>query len=258
MKPSNPSRSFLLVAAVAMVIASAPVQASESDDRLDAAFNQSYVNKTYLKDDSVKFVAKDGVVTLTGTVADDSHKVLAEETAANLPGVTKVDNQLSTKLEKAGTGSDTWIASKVKAALLFHSNVSAKTTVAVKGGVVTLTGVASSAAERDLTGEYAKDVDGVSEVKNEMTVATAEDPTVRTSAERIDDASIAAQVKTALRTHRSTSSFKTVVTVRNGEVDVTGIAANAAEKSLVSKLVGDIKGVNSVKNQMTIAEPVAK
>jgi osmotically-inducible protein OsmY len=40
-------------------------------------------------------------------------------------------------------------------------------------------------------------------------------------------------------------------------VTVSGIAKNAAEKSLVTKLVTDIDGVGSVINNMTIAVPVA-
>ena len=50
--------------------------------------------KTYLKDDSIKTESKDGVVTLTGTVAEASHKSLAQDTVASLPGVKSVDNQL--------------------------------------------------------------------------------------------------------------------------------------------------------------------
>ena len=65
-------------------------------------------------------------------------------------------------------------ALKVKTALLFHRNVRAtKTDVNVKDGIVSLSGEASSMAQKELTTEYAKDVEGVKEVKNEMTVAKA-------------------------------------------------------------------------------------
>ena len=79
--------------------------------------------------------------------------------------------------------------------------------------------------------------------------------TGKTVAEKVDDASVTAQVKTALATHHSTSAMKTKVETRNGEVTLTGIAKNAAEKSLVTKLVTDIQGVTSVKNEMTVEEP---
>ena len=251
----------LAFAAVAAVVffASAPVRASEADDRVEAAFKQTYVYKTYLKDDAVKAAAKDGVVTLTGTVAEESHKILAQDTMLSLPGVTRVDNQLATKAEVAAENADTWIGRKVKTALLFHKNVSAsQTTVEVKDGIVTLKGEATSTAQKELTSEYAKDIEGVKEVKNEMTVAATPAKAERTAGEKIDDASITAQVKTALLTHRSTSSIKTKVETLNGEVTLTGIAKNAAEKSLVTKLVTDIQGVTSVKNQMTVEEALTK
>ncbi|MCX6992383.1 MAG: BON domain-containing protein [Kiritimatiellaeota bacterium] len=252
----------LAFAAVASVVffTSAPLRASETDDRnFEASFKQTYVYKTYLKDDSVKTEAKDGVVTLTGTVAEESHKALAQETAASMPGITRVDNQLATKAEVAAENADTWIGRKVKTALLFHQNVSAsQTTVEVKDGIVTLKGEASSMAQKELTAEYAKDIEGVKEVKNEMTVAATPEKAERTTGEKIDDASITAQVKTALLTHRSTSSIKTKVETRNGEVTLTGIAKNAAEKSLVTKMVTDIQGVKNVKNQMTVEEVITK
>ena len=242
-------------AAAAMIVTSAPVRASETDDKIESSFKQTYVYKTYLKDDAVKADAKDGVVTLTGTVTEESHKSLAQETVASLPGVTKVDNKLATKAEAAAANADTWINRKVKFTLMVHRHVDAgKTTVEVKDGVVTLKGEASSAAQKELTAEYAKDIDGVKEVKNEMTVAATPAVVERTAGEKVDDASITAQVKTALWNHHSTSSMKTTVTTRNGEVTLTGIARNDAEKSLVTKLVSDIQGVNSVKNQMTVAE----
>ena len=77
-----------------------------------------------------------------------------------------------------------------------------------------------------------------------------------TTGEKIDDASITAQVKSALMAHRSTSAIHTKVETTDGVVTINGMAKNDAEKSLVSKLVNDINGVVSVNNNMTIA-PVA-
>ena len=252
----------LAFAAVAAVVffAGTPLRASETDDRnFESSFKETYVYKTYLKDDAVKTAAKDGIVTLTGTVAEESHKALAQETAASMPGVTCVDNQLATKAEVAAENADTWIGRKVKLALLFHRNVNAsQTTIEVKDGIVTLKGEASSTAQKELTAEYAKDIEGVKELRNEMTVAATPEKAERTTGEKIDDASVTAQVKTALLTHRSTSSMKTKVVTRNGEVTLTGIAKNASEKSLVTKLVTDIQGVTSVKNQMTVEEVITK
>jgi len=249
----------LAAAAAAMFVISTPLRASEADEKIESSFKNTYVYKTYLVGDAIKAEAKEGVVTLTGTVADESNKALAQETAASLPGVIRVDNKLTTKAEVAAANADTWIGRKVKLALLFHRNVRAgNTIVEVKDKVVTLKGEASSTAQKELTTEYAKDIEGVKLVKNQMTVAATPEKAERTEGEKIDDASVTAQVKMALLTHASTSSVRTKVETRDGAVTLTGIARNAAEKSLVTKLVTDIVGVTSVKNEMTVEEAKTK
>jgi osmotically-inducible protein OsmY len=243
----------MLAAASALLVTSASLRASDTDDRIESSAAKSYVFKTYLKDDSIKTESKDGVVTLTGTVAEASHKSLAQDTVTGLPGVKSVDNQLRVKGGQPAEHSDTWISMKVKSALLFHRNVSATgTKVYVNKGIVTLQGEASSQAEKELTTEYARDVDNVKEVKNLMTIATTPATASETMGDKIDDASITAQVKSSLMSHHSTSALKTGVETTDGVVTVSGIAKNDAEKSLVTKLVTDINGVNSVINNMTI------
>jgi len=238
--------------ASSLVLSVLPACAADTDDRIESAAAKSYVFKTYLKDDSIKTESKDGVVTLTGSVTDASHKSLAENTVENLPGVKSVNNQLLVSGEQPAEHSDTWINMKVKSALLFHRNVSAATTVYVKDGIVTLQGEASSQAEKELTTEYAQDVENVKEVKNNMTIAKVTVVSGETTGEKIDDASITAQVKSSLLSHRSTSALHTKVSTTDGVVTVSGPAKNEAEKSLVGKLAGDVRGVISVVNNMTV------
>ncbi|HEX7619033.1 MAG TPA: BON domain-containing protein, partial [Verrucomicrobiae bacterium] len=127
----------LLAAVSTMLMTSAPLRAADTDSRIESSAAKSYTFKTYLKDDSIKIASKDGVVTLTGTVAEASHKSLAENTVAGLPDVKSVDNQLTIKGENPAEHSDAWITMKVKTALLFHRNVSGTgTSVYTKDGVV--------------------------------------------------------------------------------------------------------------------------
>jgi osmotically-inducible protein OsmY len=239
-----------------LVFTSGPVRASETDDRIDSSFKKTYVYKTYLKDEHIKISSKDGAVTLSGSVADETHRPMAQDVAEALPGVTTVDNRIEFRGDRPAEKSDTWISMKVKAALLYRRNVSGtKTDVSVKDGVVTLKGVAASQAQKDLTTEYAKDIDGVKSVENEITVSPSLGTRGETTGEKVDDASITAQVKGSLLAHRSTSMLKTKVTTNDGVVTVSGTARNEAEKALVTKLVTDINGVQSVVNSMTIEEP---
>jgi osmotically-inducible protein OsmY len=249
----------LAIVASTLMLTSSSARAASNDSRIESSAAKSYVFKTYLKDDAIKAESKDGIVTLTGTVSEASHKSLAENTVEGLPGVKSVDNQLVVSGEQPAEHSDTWISMKVKTALLFHRNVSASgTTIYTKDGIVTLQGVASSQAQKELTTEYAKDIDNVKEVKNDMTIATAPATSEATLGDKIDDASITAEVKSALLSHRSTSALHTTVSTADGVVTVGGVAKNDAEKSLVTKLATDINGVGSVINNMTIAVPVAK
>jgi osmotically-inducible protein OsmY len=242
-----------------MLISSSPLLAADTDDRIESAAAKSHVFKTYLKDDAIKIESTSGAVILTGTVAEESHKSLAENTVAGLPGVKSVDNQLKISGEQPAEHSDAWITAKVKTALLFHRNVSGTgTTVYTKDGIVTIQGVAGSMAEKELTTEYAKDIDNVKEVKNNMTIAKTPAVPSETTGDKIDDASITAQVKSSLFSHHSTSALHTTVTTTDGVVTVSGVAKNEAEKSLVTKLATDINGVTSVVNNMTIAVPMAE
>ena len=242
----------LMVAAAALLVIDVPAYASKTDDRIESSAKKSYVFKTYLKDDDIKIQSKDGVVSLTGSVSGESHKSLAQETVASLPGVKSVDNRLEIKGERPAEKSDAWITTKVKTILLFHQNVSAMTEVNTTDGIVTLKGDATSQAQKDLTTEYAKDIEGVKDVKNEMTVSKTSKKTSRTTGDKIDDASITAQVKMTLLYHRSTSALNTSVTTKRGVVTLSGKAKNAAERDLAAKFAKDVNGVKSVKNQMTI------
>lgn len=246
------SRISNILAALALLAISVPVLASETDSRIEKSARQSYVFQTYLQGDDIKIRSVDGAVTLTGMVVEESHKSLAQETVSGLPGVRSVENRLEVKGESPAKNSDEWLTSKVKATLLFHRSVSGTTTeVYVKDGIVTLRGDASSQAQKDLTTEYARDIDGVKDVINEMTVAKSAN-NLQTLGEKIDDASITAQVKMTLLYHRSTSALNTRVETNGGVVTLEGKAKNAAEMDLASKLAKDVYGVRDVDNRMTI------
>ena len=242
----------IMVAVVALLAISVPVHASKMDDRIESTAKKSYVFKTYLQADDIKIKSTDGVVSLTGTVSEESHKTLAQETVTNLPGVKTVDNKLEIKGESPAVNSDAWLITKVKTTLLFHRSVSGlNTEVNAKDGIVTLQGEATSQAQKDLTTQYAKDIDGVKDVKNEMTVAKTSKKG-QTVGGKIDDASITALVKMTLLYHRSTSALNTSVTTKKGVVTLSGKAKNASEKDLAAKFANDVNGVKSVKNLMIV------
>lgn len=237
----------LILAAIAPVALSA---SSAADRQIEETGKSSYVYRTVLED-RVNIKANDGVVTLTGTVQDKDDKNLAADTVENIPGVIRVNNEIKVQLCYP-EHSDGWIALKVRSRLLVTANVSAANTkVEVQDGVVTLTGTAQSAAQKELTEASVKDIDHVKSVRNEIVINDA--PVAdHTMGDPIDDASITSQVKYSLLSHRSTSAFKAKVTTNEGVVILSGETASEAEKSLATKLTEGVRGVKSVSNNMTV------
>jgi hyperosmotically inducible protein len=235
------------------LVTAAPVMvfANSQDSQIEDAAKASY-NFHAVLNDHVKAHSDDGVVTLTGRVEDRDQKALAEDTVRNLPGVVSVVDRIRVESEPA-EHSDAWIALKIRSSLLFHSNVSAADTkVDVNNGTVLLTGTVDNAAQKELTEVYAKDIEGVQSVNNQLVIR--ENPSMDSSSVSVtmDDASITSEVKYSLLTHRSTSAVKTKVTTKDGVVMISGDADSDAEKDLVTKLAGSIRGVRSVDNEMVV------
>jgi len=250
MRPSHLNLRAALLSSFALVMAGIPMQAADEDHRIEASAKSSYTFMTYLKDDNIKVESAAGQVTLSGTVSRDYHKFLAQDTVAGMTGVKGVTNNLVVVGEQPAEHTDGWITMKVKTVLAFHRNVSAADTeVTTQNGVVTLRGKADSSAQKQLTSEYAKDVEGVTDVRNDLTVAKGSH---RTLGEKVDDTSITAGVKTTLLFHKSTHALATKVTTKDGVVSLHGEAKNGAERDLVTKLVEDVHGVKLVHNRMTV------
>lgn len=131
-------------------------------------------------------LAEDGIVTLRGEATSQAQKDLATKYAQDVEGVKGVQNEMTvvpaamkpdekTMGEKTGEVKewidDASVTALVKTALLQHRSTSGlDTTVVTKEGVVTLSGTAKNAAEKDLATELVSDVHGVKSVVNNMTV----------------------------------------------------------------------------------------
>ncbi len=240
-------------AATAAILAAAPATSAprDPDAAIEAQVRHSYNFRVHLKDDPIQVACKGGVVTLSGSVANAFQRTLAEDTVKGVQGVKAVDNQLTIQGSAMDKASDAWLETKVRTTLLYQRNVDAGgILVAAHGGVVTLSGTAASAAQRALAVDVAQDVEGVREVKNDLKVATS--PTQKTLAEKIDDASITAQVKASLLAHRGTHMLTTQVRTDRGVVTVRGQAKDPAERELVMRLISKIRGVRRVDNRMTL------
>ncbi len=170
---------------------------------------------------------RDGSVTLTGTAETEAEKALAGEYAADIKGVRNVDNQIRVVTDAEKRAEE------------------------VRDDANGARADAARALDPAAPGN-ARDLDR----RVDNTVRNSDlDQNRRTLGETIDDASITAQLKSALAVRRSTSAIRTEVTTRDGIVTIQGEAKSDAEKDLVSKLAENIQGVRSVRNHMVVREP---
>lgn len=235
------------------LLLTAPAAARDraQDARIEAAARRTFAFRVHLREDAVEVQARNGVVTLTGTVSDGFHRTLAEETVAGLPGVRSVENRLKVRPDAPAEASDAWLAARIRAALRYRRDLRAeRIDVEVREGVATLSGSVPTAQDRDRAGAAVREVEGVREVRNTLTVDAA---VARPLAERLDDATITAQVKVMLLFRRGTRTLATRVATDRGTVTLRGTARTPAERRLAGQVARDVQGVRRVINRMTVA-----
>lgn len=172
---------------------------------------------------------------------------------------------------------DSWITAKVKSKLAAAKDVGAfGTNVDTRDGVVTLRGEVDTEAEKTLAGRYAREIEGVRRVDNQLVVRgmpdredtgvfdrddAASDDTREQVPQRgwgdralggIDDAAITARVKSALAGTRGTRALKTNVDTKQGTVTLTGTARSESEKELAEEVAKGVNGVREVDNQIQV------
>jgi osmotically-inducible protein OsmY len=120
--------------------------------------------------------------------------------------------------------------------------------VAVKDGVVTLSGFVSSYMEKDAAEKAAKRVYGVRAVANDLQVKLASTRT---------DPEIARDVVEELENHILIPADKIKVTVRNGWVTLEGTVDWQYQKNLAESAVKKLRGVIGISNNIEVKPRVS-
>jgi osmotically-inducible protein OsmY len=120
------------------------------------------------------------VVTLFGVVPTDAHVESMIGIASNTKGVDEVVNQLTVRTKDdaydavRGTGqqiSDEWLESRVATAIMLNRHLKLRELdIEVDDGICMLSGTVDSEEKRVLAEQVASNVQGVSEVRNTITV----------------------------------------------------------------------------------------
>ncbi len=144
---------------------------------------------------------------------------------------------------------DAVLLTNVKSALVANPVTEAgEINVDVNRGVVSLNGFVDSQNEKSKAGQVARDVDGVKEVRNNLSVKEGSS----TAGEVIDDSILTAKVKAALIQSPDTKAHQINVETRAGVVQLSGFVDSAAAKAAASTVARSVTGVKDVKNELSV------
>ena len=262
---ATPIRILVLASAIALALAftggaqAAPAAQEITDARHEAQIWTTYALSPHLRANDLSVEVRNGRATLSGVVADDLNRDLAEAIALGVTGVHDVDNGITVQddyvpapRDKRGYGElidDASITTAVKSKLLWSRHTGGlEIEVATRSGEVLLTGTADTAASKALAGRMTADTRGVRSVANELKVVAPPDGMVAEAGKDIADGWITTKVKSTFMYSSNVSSSDISVDTAGGVVTLTGKVDSGAERALAIELAQNVRGVRSVES----------
>lgn len=190
----------------------------------------------------ISVTAKDGVITLSGTVDSFAKKSEAEEAARRVKGVMAVVEQISIKAGDEAIRGDGDLGDEILSAYQWTQEIpSDRVTVKVENGWITLEGDLQWNYQRDAAEQLIREIPGVKGISNNITIKS------EPSAE-IDKAAI----ESAFARSGSITEEDIHVRVIKNKVILTGIVSSWCEKDEAARQAWKAPGVEIVYNELII------
>ena len=158
---------------------------------------------------------------------------------------------------------DAWIDGKAEATLLFNGNLNSfDINTDVQNGKVILTGKVDNSVDKKLAEELVANIDGVTDVDNQLTVVEEHDPEAMdgddmdmdSATGKLTDAKIATVIKTRLLMDSDISGFDIDVDVEQGNVTLTGTVDSDAERDLAVEIAKNATDVTDVEDNLKVVQ----
>ena len=160
--------------------------------------------------------------------------------------------------EFKGEAHDAWLDGKLEAIYLVNRGLSAfDIETRVNNGQVLLTGAVKNEAQKQLAEQIALSVKGIKAVDNQLTISadaeTRDASDGPTFADRIEDATLAAMLKTRLALNSEVKALKIDVDVENRTATLKGTVSSATEAELAEHIAKNTEGIRDVQNKLEIS-----
>jgi osmotically-inducible protein OsmY len=183
-------------------------------------------------------------------------KIALAVAAASLLGTAPVIAQaaqgdLQAQLQQARQEGSIWTAFSLNRHLSPFS-----ISVEVEQGTATLKGKVENQVDKDLATQIASDVQGINKVDNQLEIdpqVASEPGTKANMAQRFDDATLTATIKSKLLWNSVTEGLNIEVSATQGVVTLKGQAKDADAKQLAGSLASNTDGVTEVNNLISVS-----
>lgn len=255
----------MLLAGFVAIAQEPQVPKAVEDATITGRIESLFLLNEHLSPFNINTTTSNGVVTLTGSVADDIQKELAADLAKSVEGVTEVVNNIvvvGTVVSERSQRSwrdrvdDSTLTATIRSRLLYNKEFKGlKIGVRSEGGAITLYGVVGNELEKQHIEEIVRETKGVLSVRNELTVQPKERTDIVTDVARTaSDEWVEKRVLAALLVNKYISVRDLNVKVRNGLCILTGIVDSPKQKELAENLAMSIMGVTGVQNDIALYE----
>jgi osmotically-inducible protein OsmY len=187
--------------------------------------------------------AKDGVVTLTGTVTSYADKMTAERTAKRVHGVKAVANDIKVRLPCMSERTDSDIATAAVQALKWYSGVPEdRIKVTVRDGWVTLEGDVDRWFQKDAAERPVRTLTGVKGVTNDIKVTSRV----------IRPGDVKEKIEAAFKRSAEIDARQVRVEAHEGKAILSGNVRSWAEREAAEQAAWAAPGVSAVENHIKI------
>ena len=244
---------ILISSLLAAVLSAGVVAQTAPSARFDGTIQQSVQQRLQQKQQfrGVQSSVEDGIVTLTGTVGIYQDKLDAAKRVRKLHDVQGVRNLIAV----AGPAvSDTQLATALQRKLYYdrmgYDNRFNYVTVSVQNSVATLQGETLSDVGRDSALAIAQRMPGVKDVVDNIRVSPVStfDDDIRIRASR------ALYRDTVLSRYANDPARPIRIVVSNGKLALYGTVDNQMDKQIAGIRAGQVFGVFSVQNNLSVAK----